>query len=878
MQVLTQNHSPEEVCKSIANVLPKSLTNYAEILDCYGLKYSSSEYYWLVGEIVDFQGWVLHLSVVRFRILDLLHTILPTLIAQGIPFKIVQDVRLAGWILDGQLSSEYLGKIIVLYPADTEQARKLAKELIALTSSFNGPKILTDRWLGGIVYTCFESTSSVRKVGPDSSQTDLGYPFTELSAEIANKRPKLLNHTYYPIAQIKKDAKGDVIKALYFKKLWKINLCIIKQGRQHMFSDSVGRDIRDRLRWQHELYGQLSEFVPMPRILDYFEDNDDGFLVMEYIHGISFTNLFAQAYKDMVWFDLSLSIQIKLLGYLIQVINIIDRLHQKGFIHRDITPENFLIDKAEHVWLIDLELMWALQIQKPSPPFTLGTGGFMSPEQHRIETPAIEQDYYALGAFMLNLFTNFQPLKLDASAKYASKNHLSFFIQNEEIVTLISSCLQTNPFARPSLKCIQQTIASYKEQLSRRSHHSSPNGHLNYDIDEETIRKTIQSALFGLGNPEILSPDLHWVSTPPPKEDKFGNESLVTIVHKGWYRGLSGPLWQIAIAKGVGFDIQNCMPPFEQSWKFLYKNYFEGSKSKFSLYTGGAGIALALSAGLDTNLLPLGVRSLLEKCFSKDATNITFSEGIAGQGLALLKVRAWVDPLYLKDHLNFYIDALLQTQLKDGSWHLQTSADKNNHADLTFANGTPGAIWFLLNYLHFYPNNEVKIAVTRSLNWLTKKSKHSKRPLNIWPIINGNTTLSRWSSAEGFPGIILVLIKAYEVLGDDIWRQIAEAYLETLPERPVIMNFTLANGLAGMGEMFLDAAKAFKNTKWQERANWVMQLFIHTFQLGSKQYGYWIPDTGTIHTADLFTGCSGIIHFLLRNLLPNKFDHPLSAL
>jgi len=129
---------------------------------------------------------------------------------------------------------------------------------------------------------------------------------------------------------------------------------------------------------------------------------------------------------------------------------------------------------------------------------------------------------------------------------------------------------------------------------------------------------------------------------------------------------------------------------------------------------------------------------------------------------------------------------------------------------------------------------------------------------------------------KGTPGIALVLIKAYQVLEIDHYRSLSEEILNEIVERPVITNFTLGSGLAGIGELYLDAFKIFQDEKWRSRANWIAQLFVHTLHVNSQDTGgYWIPDYQTGYTADLFMGNSGIIHFLMRCTSPQILPHPL---
>jgi hypothetical protein len=100
--------------------------------------------------------------------------------------------------------------------------------------------------------------------------------------------------------------------------------------------------------------------------------------------------------------------------------------------------------------------------------------------------------------------------------------------------------------------------------------------------------------------------------------------------------------------------------------------------------------------------------------------------------------------------------------------------------------------------------------------------------------------------------------------------------LKNLPDHPHSTNFTLSNGLAGLGELYLEAYKAFKDSLWLQRATWIAQLFIHTFQSRPSFGGHWIMDGEKSFTADLSTGNAGAIHFLMHYLLRDKMQHPLA--
>jgi hypothetical protein len=51
---------------------------------------------------------------------------------------------------------------------------------------------------------------------------------------------------------------------------------------------------------------------------------------------------------------------------------------------------------------------------------------------------------------------------------------------------------------------------------------------------------------------------------------------------------------------------------------------------------------------------------------------------------------------------------------------------------------------------------------------------------------------------------------------------------------------------------------------------------LHSFQHWNNYQGYWCVNGDSTITADLFTGTTGILHYLIRYLCPEQLAHPLS--
>ena len=80
---------------SVPDTYSKSVEEYSEILNCYNLSFREIDCYLQVGEIEWASGWVLSTSVIQIQIVGLLDVIIPDLISDRIPFRIVKSKTIA---------------------------------------------------------------------------------------------------------------------------------------------------------------------------------------------------------------------------------------------------------------------------------------------------------------------------------------------------------------------------------------------------------------------------------------------------------------------------------------------------------------------------------------------------------------------------------------------------------------------------------------------------------------------------------------------------------------------------------------------------------------------------------------------------------------
>ncbi|XP_076867854.1 LOW QUALITY PROTEIN: citron Rho-interacting kinase [Brachyhypopomus gauderio] len=118
----------------------------------------------------------------------------------------------------------------------------------------------------------------------------------------------------------------------------------------------------------------LSASPWIPQLQHAFQDQDSVYLVMEYLPGGDLMALLNR-YEDQ--FDEPMA-----QFYLAELVQAIHAVHQMGYVHRDVKPENVLIDRTGHIKLADFGSAAKLTPSKTvgSCSLPVGTQDFLSPE------------------------------------------------------------------------------------------------------------------------------------------------------------------------------------------------------------------------------------------------------------------------------------------------------------------------------------------------------------------------------------------------------------------------------------------------------------------------------------------------------------------
>ncbi|MBE9216334.1 protein kinase [Plectonema cf. radiosum LEGE 06105] len=185
--------------------------------------------------------------------------------------------------------------------------------------------------------------------------------------------------------------------------------CVLKHLKTTSTSRSALEAARRLFQKEADTLQQLGNHDQIPRLLAYFEDNNQFYLVQELIEGHSFSRELPKGIK--------LS-QSQVIAILTEILSILQFVHNQGVIHRDIKPDNLIRRTSDNkLVLIDFGAIKQVRSQtatntgQQNVTLVVGTRGYMPSEQIR-RLPRPSSDIYALGMIAIQALTGIYPYEL----------------------------------------------------------------------------------------------------------------------------------------------------------------------------------------------------------------------------------------------------------------------------------------------------------------------------------------------------------------------------------------------------------------------------------------------------------------------------------
>jgi serine/threonine-protein kinase len=188
--------------------------------------------------------------------------------------------------------------------------------------------------------------------------------------------------------------------------------CVIKQLRPTATAPHVMQMAGDLFEREAQTLGRIGNHPQIPRLLDYFEANQEFYLVQEYVSG----STLQQEIKRSGAFS-----EAGVKQFLSEILPIMQYVHSHQVIHRDIKPAN-LIRRSQDCKLVLIDfgavknqvnsVSTGVSDQTALTAYAIGTPGFAPPEQMAMR-PVYASDLYAIGVTCIYLLTGKSPKDLD---------------------------------------------------------------------------------------------------------------------------------------------------------------------------------------------------------------------------------------------------------------------------------------------------------------------------------------------------------------------------------------------------------------------------------------------------------------------------------
>ncbi|WP_293132790.1 serine/threonine-protein kinase [Okeania sp. SIO3I5] len=176
-------------------------------------------------------------------------------------------------------------------------------------------------------------------------------------------------------------------------------LCLIKQLKTHPQNTKLQQELEARFQQEAKTLENLGTHPQIPDSYAYFSENNQLYLVQEWIAGYNLEQKFQQQGKLT---------ETEVKNILIKLLPVLEFIHrQHNIIHRDIKPTNIMLNSENLPMLIDFgivkEIVSSINSQIPRNS-VVGTPGFTPPEQI-LGKPTFASDIYSLGTTAIYLLT-----------------------------------------------------------------------------------------------------------------------------------------------------------------------------------------------------------------------------------------------------------------------------------------------------------------------------------------------------------------------------------------------------------------------------------------------------------------------------------------
>jgi serine/threonine protein kinase len=164
-----------------------------------------------------------------------------------------------------------------------------------------------------------------------------------------------------------------------------------------------------------------------------------------------------------------------IVDYVKQICNGLKEVHNKNIVHRDLQPKNIIVDRHNHITIIDFDIARIRKEEADSDTEFLGTVGYASPEQFGFAQTDKRSDIYSLGVLIGDMVKPYAKTVREASEEEIVYTGTSLTLEEHKIVERL---------VKMSRKCTEIAPEKRYKSIEEIEKNLKYNKHYNQDILE----------------------------------------------------------------------------------------------------------------------------------------------------------------------------------------------------------------------------------------------------------------------------------------------------------------------------------------------------------------------------------------------------------